>query len=442
MTSPHPAPQNQKSIAVIGAGIAGVNAALAFSRQGWRVDLYSDKDRNDLLNNVPATGTAILFGASRTPDAAITADRYADTETANFTSSGAAVAGVTSFPADFDYEAQSVDVRLRADDRLGEFLDEAGSTGSRFIVQGITPGDLDTVAAEHDLTFVATGKAGDGNLANIFETDTDRTPYTEAQRYLLTVTTHGLPVDHAFTGRNPNPGGLLSIHGEGEVFVGRYLHKDLDNNNGDSWVLLAWARPGTKTEEAFRSATDAQSALDVLKDLHRDVFPDVAEDIGKLQVIDTDRFSWLKGAVTPRVTGPTAITPGGNLVAALGDTSIAVDPIAGQGAQLGTFQVAALAEGLKDAEDEGREWDDALLTELFEKHWAEHGEAGVEVTSLFLADPLFADVANEFFGTAATDPAVATTLFSLFSEPTPALTLRTAEDVRSLVASRRARVTA
>lgn len=429
----------QKNIAVIGAGIAGVNAALAFSRHGWHVDLYSNKNRHDLLNNTPATGTAILFGASRKPDAEITADRYADVETANFTSSGASVAEVTTFPADFDYEAQSVDVRLRADDRLGEFLDEtsAGTTSGAFIVREITAGDLDTIAACHDLTFVATGKTGGTGPASLFETDADRTPYDEAQRYLLTVTTHGLPVDHAFTGRNPNPGGLLSIHPEGEIFVGRYLHKDRGNNGGNSWVLLAWARPGTATEQAFRSATDAQDALDVLKKLHHEQFPEVADDIDRLETIGTDPYSWLKGAVTPRVSRPTAHTENGHLVAALGDTSIAVDPIAGQGAQLGTYQVAALAESLAAAEDAGRAWDADLLTELFEAHWKDHGAAGVAVTSLFLGDELYADAAGEFFATAAEDPAVATRLFSLFSDPAPALTLRTADDVRDLVASRR-----
>jgi hypothetical protein len=435
----------RKTIAIIGAGIAGANAALAFTRKGWRVDLYSNKDRNDLLHNSPATGTAILFGASRTPDAEITDDRYADVPTAHFTSSGASVAGVNTFPADFDYEAQSVDVRLRADDRIGEFLELAQSDtgddsgpGGRFIVRNVTTDDLDTIAAEHDLTFVATGKAG---LADLFETDTDRSPYTEPQRYLLTVTTHGLPVDHAFTGRNPHPGGLLSIHAEGEVFVGPYLHKNWNgepgNTDGDSWVLLAWARPGTATEEAFRSAENAQDALDVLKKLHRETFPEVADDIDQLTTIDTDEFSWLKGAVTPRVHKPTATTESGHLIATLGDTSIAVDPIAGQGAQLSTFQVAALAEGLQDADSDSRPWDADLLTELFDRHWENNGASGVEVTSLFLADPLFADVANEFFGTAAENPEVATTLFSLFSETAPALTLRTAEDVQSLVASRR-----
>ncbi|WP_130839752.1 FAD-dependent oxidoreductase [Corynebacterium neomassiliense] len=441
----------RRSIAVIGAGLAGAGAALALTRAGFRVDLYSDRTRDALLNDVPATGTAILFGASRQADAEIIDDLYAGVPTAHFGASAAGLAnpdsstGVDSFPASYNYEAQSVDARLRADDRIAEFqrLADTGDTpGSRFHVGTVTPADLDRIAAEHDLTLVATGKGG---LGDAFATDNERTPYTEPQRYLLTVTTTGLPADHVFTGRTgsgrltdssgrPVNNALLSLHEEGEVFVGPYLHKDLarSTDGQDAWVLLAWARPGTDTEAAFRSATDSASALRVLQELHHRVLPDVAGDLDRLRTIPSDPHSWLKGAVTPRVRRPVGFTDGGHLLAALGDTAVAVDPIAGQGAQLGDRQVAGLVRGLTAAASAGRDWDADLLTELFEQHWSDHAAAGVAVTSLFLGDPLYTDVAGAFFGGAATDPAYATALFSLFSEPAPALTLRTAQDVADL----------
>jgi hypothetical protein len=443
-TTPAGAP---RSIAVIGAGLAGAGAALVLARAGYRVDLYSDRTREALRDEVPATGTAILFGASRTADAKIIDDLYADNPAAHFGASAAGLAnpdnpsGVDSFPARYTYEAQSVDARLRADDRLAAFLDLTGDTASAFHVTRVTPADLDRIAAEHDLTLVATGKGG---LADAFTTDHERTPYPGPQRRVLTVTAAGLSSDHLFSGRAEVPGvnnALLSLHGEGEVFVGPYLHKD----GIDAWVILAWAKPGTATEKAFAEATDAESSLRILQDLHHRVLPDVADDLDRLRPIDADPHSWLAGAVTPRVRRPVGYTDGGNLVAALGDTAIAVDPIAGQGAQLGDFQVAALVEGLTAAEASGQPWDADLLTDLFETHWAGHGAAGVAVTSLFLGDPLYAEVAGAFFSNAGADPAYATALFSLFSEPAPALTLRTAEDVAALAASFRnstAKVTA
>lgn len=440
-----------RSVAVIGAGLAGAGAALALARAGHRVDLYSDRSRFSLLNDVPATGTAILFGASRTADARIIDDLYASRPAAHFSASAAGLSdpdsdsGVLGFPASYDYESQSVDPRLRADDRIGEFLRIADTTGGKFIIESVTPESLDRIAAAHDLTLVATGKGG---LADLFEVDAQRTPYDGPQRYLLTVTASGLPVDHVFTGRATGPdggrlrdvsgrevnNGLLSIHEEGEVFAGPYLHKD----GKDSWVLLAWARPGTDTERAFRSATDAASALQVLKDLHHRFFPDIAGDIDSLHPIAEDPHSWLSGAVTPRVRRPVGTTGGGHPVAAVGDTVIAVDPIAGQGAQLGNWQVASLVDGLTAAAAAGEPWDADLLTTLFEKHWAGHGAASVAVTSLFLGDPVYTEVGGTFFSQAATDPAYATALFSLFSAPAPALTLRTAEDVAEFVEGFRA----
>ncbi|MDN6511412.1 MAG: monooxygenase, partial [Corynebacterium sp.] len=197
MTSTHDT-NSTPSIAIIGAGLAGVNAALAFHREGWAVDLYSNRTRSELRDEVPATGTAILFGASRTPDRTITTDRYAGTAgdpatdaAAHFSASSVGIAGAppeASLTAGFTYEAQSVDPRLRADDRLGEFLAETqdgadGTAASRFIVEDVTAESLDAVAAGHALTFVATGKAG---LAAIFDNAPDRPPYDSAQRYRRT----------------------------------------------------------------------------------------------------------------------------------------------------------------------------------------------------------------------------------------------------------------
>ncbi|WP_334138829.1 FAD-dependent oxidoreductase, partial [Corynebacterium variabile] len=114
--TPTAAPRN---IAIIGAGLAGTGAALALARAGYRVDLYSDRTRDALRDEVPATGTAILFGASRTADATIIDDLYADNPAAHFAASAAGLAnpdnpsGVDSFPARYTYEAQSVDARLR-----------------------------------------------------------------------------------------------------------------------------------------------------------------------------------------------------------------------------------------------------------------------------------------------------------------------------------------
>lgn len=409
-----------RPIAVVGAGIVGASAALALKRAGFDVTLYSERTREELRDEVPATGTAILFGDSREHDARIEGDRYgAD---AAFATSAVTVNGGPTFDAPYDYEAQSVDVRLRADDRIGKFLDEGG----RFAHRRVDDAELDSIAGEHDVTLVATGKGG---LAERFPVDAERSPYTEPQRYLLTVTVRTADgSDVRFPGRTENDrSALLSIDPEdGEVFVGPYLHKDA----GPSWVLLGFARFGSETEKAYRGAHDAASALDIFRAQHHRLFPDVAPQIETLDVIDSDEHSWLKGAVTPTVRKPVARTDSGGLLVAIGDTAIAVDPIAGQGAQLGAIQVAALADALRE---ETGEWDEELFKRLFDAHWEGHGKPSVEATSLFLGDPKYAEVVGSFFGRAAENPAAGTALFDLLSVPGPVLGLRGEEDVDRFV---------
>ncbi|HJE90015.1 MAG TPA: NAD(P)-binding protein [Dietzia timorensis] len=419
----------RRSIAIVGAGIVGASAALALKRAGFDVTLYSERTREELRDAVPATGTAILFGDSRSHDARIEGDRYgAD---AAFATSAVTVNGGPTFDAPYDYEAQSVDVRLRADDRIGLFLDEGGS----FAHRRVDDAELDRIAGENDVTFVATGKGG---LAERFPVDAERSPYSEPQRYLLTVTVR--PADGGdvrFPGRTENErSALLSIDAEeGEVFVGPYLHKDA----GPAWVLLGFARFGSESEKAYREARDSASALDIFRAQHHRLFPDVAPQIDALEVIDSDEYSWLKGAVTPTVRRPVARTDSGGLLVSLGDTAIAVDPIAGQGAQLGAIQVAALADALRE---QPGEWDEELFTRLFDTHWERHGKPSVEATSLFLGDPKYAEVVGSFFGRAAENPAAGTALFDLLSVPGPVLGLRGEEDVVRFVRTFEGRRTA
>lgn len=410
-------PPAARSVAIVGA-----SAALALRRAGFDVTLYSERTRAELRDGGPATGTAILFGRSRDHDARIDDDRYgAD---AAFATSAVTVNGGPTFDAAYDYEAQSVDVRLRADDRIGSFLDEGG----HFAHETVDTARLDDLAGAHDATLVATGKAG---LAELFAVDSERTPYAEAQRYLLTVTVQApAGEDVHFSGRTGNQrSALLSIDGEeGEVFVGPYLHKDA----GPSWVLLGFSRFGSETEAAYRTAHSAESALSVFREQHRRLFPDVSAQIDRFATIDSDPHSWLKGAVQPTVRHATARTSSGHLVAAIGDTAIAVDPIAGQGAQLGAIQVAALAEALSL---EVGEWDERFFTDAFDEHWRRHGQPSVEATSLFLGDPRYAEVVGAFFGRAAQNPAAGTALFDLLSEPGPVLGLRAENDVERFVAT-------
>lgn len=386
----------KRKIAVIGAGLAGSSAALGFLNAGFAVTLYSDKPRKALRDESPATGTAIYFGQpSQDADAEIIEDLYGDESYADGFSMRAYNEDKTpllAFDTDYRYyRAQAVDVRLRSDDRLGRFIERGGD----FRVETVTPEALDAIAASHDLTLVATGKQG---LSDLFAVDEDRTVYKTPQRHLLTVNVAGLGYDGETFDYRSKVGwkhNLFTAHAtEGEIFTGPLLHKE----GGQSWVLLGFAKPGGDWQKRFAEASDPASALSIFKKVFHDYFPEDAAEIDKLQVIESDPHTWLKGAVTPTVRKPVGYTKGGHVVAALGDTAISFDPIAGQGAQNVSIQVAALVKAAKTRQGP---FDAAWITDQFDAHWEKHGYGATEATRLFLGDPKYAEHAGLLFPSAA-----------------------------------------
>ncbi|GAA3721464.1 styrene monooxygenase/indole monooxygenase family protein [Gordonia hankookensis] len=420
--------EGRRSVGVVGAGLAGTSAALGFAEAGFDVTLYSDKDRESLRDKVPPTGVGVLFGKSREWDAEIIEDIYDVGNTSGISvrlhsGSGEDRTDVLEFNPDYGYVAQAVDLRLRADDRLGRFLDQGG----RFEVGSVDVDRLDEIAGSHDLTLVATGKGG---LSALFPVDGSRTHYREPQRKLLQVTLTGL--DHgpdAFAYRSSAGGNhsLFNLDSEnGEIFVGPFLHKDA----GATWSFIVFAKPDGAWVPTIDEVDDAVSARAAILDIFTRYFPHDAPVIERLAVIESDPVSWLTGAVTPTVRHAVSTTRGGHVVAAIGDTAIAVDPVAGQGAQNTLIQVAELVRAAKAHDGAfGADW----LEAEFEKHWQRRGRAAVEVTRLYLGDPDYATHLELSFPAAAVDTNVASALFGLLSEPNPLLTLTSREDVLGFI---------
>ncbi|MDL9938738.1 cadherin repeat domain-containing protein [Gordonia sp. ABSL1-1] len=418
----------RRTAAIIGAGLAGTSAALGLLDAGFDVTLYSDKDRAALRDKVPPTGVGVLFGKSREFDAEIIEDLYEVSNTTGISvrlhaGSGDERTDVLTFNPDYGYVAQAVDLRLRADDRLGRFLERGG----RFEVGVIDVERADEIAADADLTLVATGKGG---LSSLFPVDESRTHYREPQRRLLQVTLTGLghgPDAFAYRSAEGGNHSLFNLDSEnGEIFVGPFLHKDA----GATWSFIVFAKPDGAWAPRIDDATDAISARQVIVDIFAEFFPDDAPTIRSLQVIESDPVSWLKGAVTPTVRQAVATTAGGNVLAAIGDTAIAVDPVAGQGAQGTLIQVAELVKAAAAHDGEfTAEW----LSAEFEKHWERRGQAAVEVTRLYLGDPDYATHLELSFPAAAVSPPIGSALFGLLSDPNPLLTLKTREDVLGFI---------
>jgi hypothetical protein len=391
-----------------------VTAALGLLDAGFEVTIHSDRDQRSLRDDVPATGTALGFGEAQAAESALGLDTFVDRAPRH---SGLSVriagpenAELIAFDGDFDgYAGIAVDTRLKADERLTSFQERGG----RFVVGEVTPETLDPIAAASDLTLVATGRGG---LADLFAIDPVRTVYAAPQRHLLTVTVTGLGYGpEVFAHRSADGGahsGFSILAEQGESWWGPYLHKDA----GPSWAFLGWARPGSDWEKRFAVADSAESALRIVRDLYRDYIDWDLPEVLATQAISDDPHSWLKGAVRPVVRSGVGVTAAGHVVGALGDTAVAYDPIAGQGAQSGLIQAQRLVTAA--AANEGQ-FDRAWLEARYSEFLLARSDAASRVTRLFLSDPEFADIGNRFFASAAVDPQFASALVGLLHRPQP-----------------------
>lgn len=429
MTAQKPGSRSTLTAAVVGAGQAGVTAALGLLDAGFEVTIYSDRDQRALRDDVPATGTALEFGEAQQAEAALGLDTYT-ARAPRHTGLSVRIAGpdqseLVAFDGNFTgYVGVAVDTRLKADERLTTFRDRGGA----FVVDAITPESLDAIAAATDLTLVATGRGG---LSNLFPVDETRTVYDVPQRSVLTVTVTGLGHDaDVFAHRSPAGAGhcgfsILADQGEG--WWGPYLHKDV----GPSWAFLGWARPGSDWEKRFSAADSAESALRIVKDIYRDYIEWDAPEVQATETIPGDPYSWLKGAVRPVVRAGVGRTRNGHLVASLGDTSVTYDPIAGQGAQSGLIQAQRLVAA---AAVHVGPFDEQWLRAQYESFLAARADAASKVTRLFLSDPEFGEIGNQFFAAAAVDPRFASAVVGLLHRPQPFLDINSTEDAAAYIA--------
>jgi 2-polyprenyl-6-methoxyphenol hydroxylase-like FAD-dependent oxidoreductase len=415
-------------VAIVGAGQTGASLALSLAQKGVDVSLYSDRSQASLRNETPPTGSAVIFGEAQQAERRLGLKTYADVAPLVSGMSNRIVAEpnveLIAFDATFDgFTAQGVDPRLKADDRITAFL----SIGGTFVVAKVDVDALDEIASNHDLTLVATGKGG---LASLFARDEARSSFSRPQRSLLLLNVTGLGHDSSVFAHRSAAGAAHAafsfIGDKGEAWWGAYYHKDV----GPSWSFLGWAKAGTEWEQRFAGATNAATALEVVTDLHRDFLPWDLPEVLQVEVIPEDPHSWLKGAVTPSVRSGIGWTKSGRPVASLGDTSIAFDPLAGQGAQGGLVQAAIYADRIVDHEGV---FDEVWIRDAFETYFAERGSTAEFVTRLFLGHPDSDAIAQLFIGAANGSERFAAQLFGLISTPKPLSNIRSPDDAKRLI---------
>jgi 2-polyprenyl-6-methoxyphenol hydroxylase-like FAD-dependent oxidoreductase len=359
-----------RTIAIVGSGISGLAAAHGLLRAGYHVDLYSDRTAQEWLDTSRPTGTAARFDLALSYERELGLNFWDDAApkgegvflTFCPTLHNPLIRLVGRFKAPF----QAVDVRLQS----YRWMSELEARGGNIVIEQVTVDRLGEIAAAHDLTIVATGRA---DLCRIFARDETRSTYDKRQRNLAMVTVTGGPSRVDGVPLLPVKFDFLAT--DGEIFFIPYHHKDA----GPCWNILVEAKPGSRMDR-FTGISDGNATVTRMKEVVAALFPWDEPFVRNMQLADP--LGWLIGAVTPAVRQPSAWLANGSVVAALGDTAISFDPIAAQGANSGIKQARHLVERIV-ARGSGA-FDSDWITNTFDDYFATHARPACEFSNLLL----------------------------------------------------------
>jgi hypothetical protein len=359
-----------RKVAIIGSGIAGLLTAHGLRRAGYEVTLFSDRTAAAWRERSRPTGTAGRF------DPAVSYER--ELGLAHWENECVKVEGVhltfcptpgnrlITLAARVDKPGMAIDVRLQS----SRWMDDLEARGGAIVIESVTTARLDAIAAAHDLTIVAAGKA---ELSSLFPRDAERSVYDKPQRHLTMICARG--ASHRFSGVPFVPVKFNLFGDTGEAFWVPYHHI----THGPSWNILFEAKPGGRMDR-FMGAKSGHEALDIAKQVIADLVPwdlDWAKDFEL-----SDENGWLVGAFAPTVRKPVGRLPSGRIVTGVGDTLMIFDPIGGQGANNGTKMARHLVESVIARED--RPFDEAWMTETFDAFWNDQGGIAYAFNNLLL----------------------------------------------------------
>ncbi|RKT52911.1 styrene monooxygenase/indole monooxygenase family protein [Saccharothrix australiensis] len=320
-----------RSVAVVGAGQAGIVLSAALLRAGWRVTLHSDRTAQEYLDS-GGRPTACLFGDQVEYEAELGLERWPEAPRPGrirldvHTDDGRAAFTVD---APLRKPALAVDQRLK----FAHGLRELARRGAAVVTGSVDADDLDALAARHDLVVVTVGSRA---FPELFPRDDARSVHTTAQRALFMVNVRGYDL-----AAHPRYRDILFtfVPGTAEVFWIPFWDKDA----GESRAVTVEAVPGGRADR-FGGVTSAAEGLAVLREVVADLLPGHLDFLAP--VTPTSPVTWLKGSVVPVVRRPVAVLPSGRHVLGLGDAVVLNDPIAGQGANNATRMARFFADRL------------------------------------------------------------------------------------------------
>jgi hypothetical protein len=359
-----------RNIAIIGSGQAGLLAAHGLINAGYRITLYSDRTANQWLNESRPTGTAARFDISLSYERELALNHWEKDapkgEGVHLTFSPTKDNRLLTLAGRLENYFLAIDLRLQSHRWMNDFA----AKGGRIEIENVTVSRLDEIAAVHELTIVAAGRA---DLANLFERDAARSAYDKPQRNITMIITTGGKM--GFPGVPFLPVKFNFFAPFGEAFYVPYFHKD----HGPTWNMLIEAKPGSPMDR-FGDCKSGEQAVALYKQIIKEIIPWDYDWAKNMELADPN--GWLVGRVAPTVRNPVGRLPSGRIVTPLGDTAMALDPIGGQGANNGNKMTRNLVESIIERKD--LPFDAQWMTDTFERFYNRFGRITYTFNNILL----------------------------------------------------------
>ncbi|GLZ31860.1 hypothetical protein Lesp02_40480 [Lentzea sp. NBRC 105346] len=385
------------SIAIVGAGQAGIVLGAGLLREGFDVTLYSDRTPDDYLQD-RGRPTACLWGDSVVRERELGLNFWDDQAPGigrihlDLCLPDPMVAFTICAP--LRKPALAVDQRLK----FSRGMQELAERGADVVIDHISAPKLEKIAQQHDLVVVTTGQR---SLTELFPRDDARSVYTEPRRSLFMMNI----ADYDLSARTEHEDLAFSfMPGVLEMFWVPFLDKDA----GVTRSLVVEAMPGGPADR-FGDVKTADEALDALRGLAKDLLPWESGFLAPAR--PTSPVTWLAGSLVPVVRQAVGVLPSGRPVLGLGDAIVLNDPLAGQGANNATRMATFFTHKIVGrGEDFSQDW----LTEQFDEFW-DYGRHVNDFSNVFL-EPL-QPFQQELLLAASRNDTIAGAVFEGFNDP-------------------------
>lgn len=338
------------SVAVIGAGHAGLVLALGLQQEGYPVTLVSDRRAADIAYG-RISSTQFLFESARAIEQQLGLDFWQ--ESCPAVDDLLFAVGLENGHLDFTWAeplmrpGASVDYRLKIPYWMSLYI----RRGGRFLHASVAREDLDAIAASHDLTIVSTGK---GEIAQLFEKDRARSTFDLPQRALAVIYLEGM---------KPRPEGaaieICVIHGIGEVFTFPAL-----TTTGPADLFLFEGHVGGPMD-CWHGIDAPTDYLNQTKALIAQFIPWLSDRVA--DAVLTDDQAVLRGGYPPVVRKPVGTLPSGRKVLGMGDVVVLNDPITGEGSNNAVKCAKLYLDAILERGDQP--FDEEWMHSLFERYW-------------------------------------------------------------------------